>query len=411
VVQIYRKKWERQFFKSVWGYFRDWLVLSLPFKRLPRGLRRTLYGEDIHFAFLVHPRSYQDVFISAPFLKPIQFLFRKSRAFRFLYGLNPFVLNRVRTRQGLNGIVVGQFTVPEMMFRHRKQTLEVLRKSLKLVSKISCPGAVAGLGGWLPMVSKRGESLSGTAASLHLRVTNGHCGTLASIYMMVEKIAGIGGIPLSDLRLGIIGAGKMGGNVAKAFYGRTERLVLIDILGGNLSKIKRELEARGGTTRIETVLSDPSNPFALKKVLAECHLGICATSSLRNLLKLKDMPDGFVAIDDSRPEALPRDPRHEKLILEGGLLKIRGAEIDYDYGFGQDDNVFGCLGEAFLLALSKDGGLKPTLGDVDLHNFFKMLEFCKINEVEAGDFKSSDTYVTENEIRSAMERRGFAVLS
>jgi predicted amino acid dehydrogenase len=121
---------------------------------------------------------------------------------------------------------------------------------------------------------------------------------------------------------------------------------------------------------------------------------------------LRDIPNGFVAIDDSRPEALPRDPRHKRIILEGGLLKIKGVKLDYDYGFGQDENVFGCLGEAFVLALDQCKTLKPTVGDIDLENFHRVVDFCRKNCVSEGDLKSSDVLIMNDEIIDAFRQRG-----
>ena len=135
------------------------------------------------------------------------------------------------------------------------------------------------------------------------------------------------------------------------------------------------MKAERSLTKIDIVISKSENNARLRAALKESHIGVCATSTFRNLLKVRDMPDGFIAIDDSRPEALPRDPKNERIVLEGGLLKILGSKINYDYGFGQDDNVFGCLGEAFILALDQEKSLSPTLGDVELDNFFNVLNF------------------------------------
>jgi len=407
MVQIYRRKWQKGFFSSLLGYLRDSIVLFLPIKKLPSFFVKILYGEPIHFAFLVHPRAYQDIFISSPFLKPLQFLFRKKSAIGAFFGANPFVLNKVHSLQGINGLVVALMTMPELMFEKRKKAEKRLLAALKLISKIGGPGTVVGLGGWWPMVTQRGLSIKEHAEKMGLLVTNGHCGTLASIYLTIEKVARIGKLEKGDLCIAIIGVGKMGTNVARALNGRVKKMILIDINEANLKKIKRSLEGQNPKTLIDVIVSNPENMNALKEMLRDCHIGVCATSSLRNLLKLRDLPYGFIAIDDSRPEALPRDPKNERIVLEGGLLKICGATIDYDFGFGKDDNVFGCLGEAFLLALDRQQKLKPTLGDVDMENFFKVLDFCCANGVTAGDLKSSDVSIAEADIEAAFERRKY----
>ncbi|KKU18988.1 MAG: hypothetical protein UX30_C0021G0005 [Candidatus Saccharibacteria bacterium GW2011_GWA2_46_10] len=377
MVQIYRKKWQRSTLASLLGYCRDWLILTLPIKRVPPWLVKRLYGATFQFAFLVHPRAYQDVFISMPAFRIFKLFFRKKQGFKFFSNTNPFVLNTVRTQQDCNGCVIAQLTVPEIMF----------------------------LGGWFPMITKRGQLLDATARALGVRVTNGHCGTLTSIYMTIEKIAGISRIALNDMTIAVIGVGKMGANVARALNGKVKYLILIDINAIQLQKVKEDLSSADCSTEVSCVLFDVDSKSELKDILHRCHVGVCATSSYRNILKLRDLPTNFIGIDDSRPEALPRDPRKERIILEGGLLKISKAKIDYNYGFGEDDNVFGCLGEAFLLALDKHGLLMPTLGDVNRGNFFKMVAFCRENGVSEGDLKSSNISITDDDIRYAMDSK------
>lgn len=412
MVQIYHKKWQRGVPASLWGYLRDWFVLFLPVKRLPPFWVKLLYGaEPYQFAFLVHPRAYPDVFISMPVFKPLKFFLRREKGYKFFSDTTPFILNRVVTKQNINGYVIAQLTVPEIIFEERKHTLHMLKKSILLVSKICTPGAVVGLGAWYPMVTKRGELLQQYAEQLGIVITNGHCGTLASIFMSVERIAQVSGMPLDQMNIAVIGVGKMGANVARAFHGKAHRLMLIDINASSLTKIKVELERKNARTQIDCIVSAANNKGALKDILRQCHVGVCATSSYRNILKLRDLPENFIGIDDSRPEALPRDPKKERIVLEGGLLKIQGAQIDYNYGFGEDDNAFGCLGETFLLALDRQKTLKPTLGDVDMENFSNMLSFCKNNGVCQGDFKSSHFSISDDDIKIAIEAKRRRVTS
>lgn len=385
-------------------YLRDCIVLFIPVRKLPKFLVRLFYGQNIDFVFLVHARFYEDIYISSPFLKPLKLLMRKESAYRMFARMPSFVLNGIRTQQGKYGVVIAQMTVPEIMIRERKLSALAIARSLRLASKICVEGAVVGLGGWIPMITRAGLNLKTYSDQLGLKVTNGHCGTLASIYMMVQKLAEAGGIGLHDVTLAIVGAGKMGANVARAFNERVKRLIIVDINKRNLSELKRALH--GSKSVVDTILWHADDLKMAREVFKEANFGIFATSALRNVMKIRDLPPGFIAIDDSRPEALPRDPKNERIVLEGGLLKIKGAEIDYDYGFGFDDNVFGCLGEAFVVSLSSDGQIEPTLGQVDMENFERFVTFCEKNGVETGDFKSSDYYITEEDLKRAFAKRG-----
>ena len=282
MVQIYRKKWRRGIIGSLFGYIRDCIILVLPVRRLPRPLVKFLYGVNPKFAFFVHPRAYQDVFISTPFLRPLKLVLRKKIGYRLSAAMAPFVLNTVRTKQGVDGVVIAQLTVPELLFEQRQKSIKMLITALRLVSKISCSTAVVGLGGWFPMLTRRGASLEEHGKKLGLSVTNGHCGTLASIYMTVERISKVGGLNLSELTLAIIGVGKMGTNVAKAFNGKVKKIFLIDVIQNNLKKTEEDLRKNKSDTEIEIVLSDTKDPNCLRNALKESHVGICATSTFRN---------------------------------------------------------------------------------------------------------------------------------
>jgi predicted amino acid dehydrogenase len=404
MVQIYRNKWQRGLLISIWHYVRDFIVLTLPVKKLPYFWVKLLYGFQPHFAFFVHPRNYEDIYVGLPFLKFLKFLVRRKDAYKFFLLFPPFVVSSIRTNQNINGFVMAQLTVPEVMVQKRRETFQQLKRMLLLFSKLSHPHAVIGLGGWFPMITRRGAQLKESARKYNLSVTNGHCGTLGSIFMTVEKISSVAHLLLSQLNIAIIGVGKMGSNIARAFNGKVQGLILIDINRGHLMKLKESLERDQHMTKVE-ICHTYKQDVLVKNVLSRSHLGICATSTFRNIFKLRDLPPFYVAIDDSRPEALPRDPRNEKIILEGGLLKVNGAVVDYDYGFGEGDNVFGCLGEAFLLALDQCRTLKPTLGEVDMENFFNMVDFCRHHNVKEGDFKSSNFSISESMIRDAINQR------
>jgi predicted amino acid dehydrogenase len=407
MVQIYRRKWTRGVIGSLLGYLRDLVVQLIPMRRLPLVLMKLLYGcAHYRFAFFVHPRTYQDIFIASPFLNPLKFILRKMMGYKFFSHCHPFVLNRVTARNGFHGVVIAKSIVPELITSRRKYALRSLEGMLKFASKICVDNATVGLGGWYPMVTSRGSALKEPASKLNLIVTNGHCGTLASIYLTVIKILQIVNIQLSQACLGLIGVGKMGMNIARVFNGKVKMLVLLDINGATLKKAESDLgKSAKNKTVIVTVKVAENNMSAVKEALQETHIGICATSNLRSLLRLKDLPVGYVVIDDSRPEAIPRDPKLGKLILEGGLLNVDGINIDYDYGFGAGSDVFGCLGEAYVLALDGLQQLAPTLGEVDMTNFYKFISFCSVNNVNEGNLKSSEYLVTRDVIEDAFKKR------
>ena len=195
---------------------------------------------------------------------------------------------------------------------------------------------------------------------------------------------------MKDLQIGIIGVGKTGQNIARALDGRVGRLFLLDVNQKKLDAIVNKLQgSHSSSTIIESVCLSSKDESRSCVVLERAHVFVCATSNIRKLSIGSFLPKRSIIIDDSRHEAFfRRHPFSGRLVLEGGLLKILGVKIDYDFGFGVDENVFGCLAESYLLSLDRGKTLEPTLGSVKLDNFCKMLSFAREQRVEVGDFKS-----------------------
>lgn len=396
---IYREFWKRNTFLSLVTYLRDAIIQIIPFK-LPQFLRTSLYGPNIKFIFIVHPRRKEDVFIAAPFLGPLRKILPSKVCYKFVELLPASVLCTVKTNSGVNGIVVYKLTLPETMLAQKKKCLRDAYSFLRFASKISDEGTFVGLGGWWPIVTRRGQAVKHYAQKIGLRLTNGHTGTLSSMYMTIEKIALLAGALVKDLNILIIGAGKMGTNTIKAFEGKVAKITITDLNTNKLERVLNDFTRKSGSTIFKAV---PATEDAIQRALAESHVSICTTSNLRRIIKPDNLPKNTLVIDDSRPEAFPRvySEKNRIAVLEGGLMKIPGASCDYDFGFGKSDNFFGCLAETFILALdsSKDNLLKETIGDVDKSNFWAMLNFCKKESILLGDFKSSDINVDSEVIR------------
>lgn len=383
----------------MFGYFRDVLINLLPFKELPHFLTKSIYGFKPDFIFLIHPRRIEDIFIAKPFLHFISrvvppFIFRKITSFSPAY-----VVGKVETKEGLRGFIVTNGITPEYMIGNKRVTLYCVKRILNFIKKISNKNCYVGLGAWWPIVTRRGLVFK-KYADENTCITNGHCGTLISIFLSLKKIARIWNMDMGKLDIVIIGSGKMGSTVAKALLGRVKKISLLDKNKVKLINTKRLLEKYGKSTIIETHGVTPDTN--IKDILSMHHLGVCSTSNINPILKEFEIPDHFIMLDDSRPEAIFRLSGEESgVVLEGGLIKIKGVKVDYDFGFGLDENVFGCLAEAIILALDREKRLLPSIGDVDFDNFHRMLEFCSERDIKEGDFKIGNINVPEEKIRNA----------
>lgn len=389
-------------------FLRDYFVFILPLKRLPRVLVKLFYGVNPEFIFFVHARRREDIYIARPFLVLFRRVWGRKRFLRIIKYFPPFVLDTIRVRQNgktIEGLVVTSKFLPEILLQNNKESLKESFRGLFFVTKICSEGTVMGLGGLWPMVTRRGLALTKHAEQRGIKITNGHCGTLVSLYLTIEKLASISDIPFDGLKVAILGAGKMGTNLARALYGKVATLTLVDINDVRLNRVEENLKSVTSKTDIQR-FNNREDVGGITKVLESNHITVSTTSNLTRILRPEQIPKDSIIIDDSRPEGIPREISSQgAIVLEGGLMKIQNIEQYYDFGFGVDENVFGCLAESFMLVADKTQKISPTLGEVDFTNFNNMLSICNRLGVSVGDFKCRDEYVSEKKLISMLNNK------
>ena len=159
----------------------------------------------------------------------------------------------IRTPQNINGFVISSFSLPEIFLKQRKMALREAVRGLYFGSKIVPKGAIFGLGALWPMVTRRGLSLKHFAQARDIVITNGHCGTLISLFLSIRKIADISGMRLEDLKIAILGVGKMGENLARILYGKVATISLVDINEMRLSLVEEKLKKTMSETDIQNI--------------------------------------------------------------------------------------------------------------------------------------------------------------
>ncbi|MBI5144795.1 MAG: hypothetical protein HZA27_01255 [Candidatus Omnitrophica bacterium] len=399
-----RKTWQRGPVTSFLFLLRDAIIFLLPIKRLPRFIVKALLGINPEFIFFVHARRSEDIYVALPFLVPIRRFLGRTLFLKILHTFPPFVLDTIRTESGIDGLVITSIFLSETLLNDRRFALKEGVKGLFFGSKLAPKKAIFGLGGLWPMVTRRGLALEHYAKSRDIKVTNGHCGTLVSLVLTIKELAKLSDIAFEEMKIAILGAGRMGTNLARVLYGKVAAITLIDINETRLNKVEEKLREMLSGTDIQKY-TNRNDTGEIKEIFATNHIGVCTTSNIRRVLKPEQIPGNTIIIDDSRPEGIPRQLSHDRIVLEGGLMKIKGIKQKYDFGFGIGENVFGCLAECFLLAADKDKILKPTLGEVDFDNFEKMISVYGQLGVSIGDFKCQDKIINKEKLISILKSK------
>ena len=320
-----------------------------------------------------------------------------------------YVVARVKTKEGLEGIFVSTSLSPKELFGQRRRMLNHVARILSFIRKITSGRVYVGLAAWWPMVTDNGLALKRfLREDDRLVITNGHTSTLASIVLSVEKLCRLVKLPTKELKLLVIGVGKMGGVVAEAFYGKVSLLGLVDQNPIRLERFEARLKEKIPASMTEKlVVSETDFSSRVVPALAKYHMAVCTTSNIGYVIRNSEILKDCIILDDARPEAFPRIVNTDRnvAVLEGGLIRIKGIKMDADFGFGREENVFGCLAEAFILNLDRLQTLKPTLGEVDLDNFWKFLEFCRTHGIGEGEFKSGHSKVEEATLKKMLEAK------
>lgn len=408
-MQYYKEKKRLvPWFASLVCYLRDCVISCIPIRHLPKFIIKALYGVNPDFVFFVHARRREDIYIALPFLVPLRKLLGRKSFSKFVHHLPPFVLDKITVNQNnrkIEGMVVTSIYLPETMLQNNKKSLRQSILGLNYISKISQKNTVVGLGGLWPMITRRGLALTKYGNERSLKLTNGHCGTLASLFLTIQKLSTISEIPMNDIKVVILGAGKMGTNLARALYGKVAAITLVDVNEKRLNIVEEKL--KNVTTKTDIYkFNNKDDTGGISEILENNHITVSTTSNLTRILRPEQIPKGSIIIDDSRPESIPREiNKTGSVVLEGGLLKINGLKQNYDFGFGVDDNVFGCLAESFILAADKGANIEPTLGDVNFDNFEKMLKNMRNLGVNVGDFKTCDTKIPDGQLAQLLKKK------
>lgn len=376
---------------SLFSALRDAFIARLPLKKLSEKWSRRFYGNSISFVFLTHPRDEKEILRVFPFSRILKRILPAKLFYKILSLCPAYIVARLKSPEGYHGAFVSTPLLPEELFADRNRTLRNAGRILDFIKKISTERVYIGLAAWWPIVTNGGAALTRYIdVKDNIIITNGHCATLASLILSTEKILATARRPLSRSKILIIGAGKMGGAVAAYFKDKVSSISLVDQNLQRLERIKREISAQETGSEIE-LIEVTKEDFAERVVpaLKKTHITICTTSNIGYVLEESTLIKDCVVLDDARPEAFKRiiDREQRVAVLEGGLMKVPGMVCSMDFGFGERDNIFGCLAEAYLLRLDGMKSLKPTLGEVEMANLHELIRVCQTHGITHGDFK------------------------
>ncbi len=310
------------------------------------------------FAFLVHPRSFNDVFKKFPVFKylPKWMLVLIERYFP------PVIVSRVTGLSDIHGNdVVGYIiSIPMTARRMLKERGRAVRQIRIATLFARFLGAnIVGLGALTSSLTHGGKKLLDID---NITITTGHAYTGFNVTKNIFQIREQYDISLHESIVGIVGAaGSIGGISAKILArAGVKKLILID-LERKLGKVKSLVRSINSSKSIKILTS------ADLMMLRDCHFIITATNAPGALVKSEHVSSGTIIVDDAQPSDIdiPVFERDDVAVLEAGAVHTPGIRSNFDIGLQNKEENYCCMAEVLILAFQNYEG-DSMVGQVTL---------------------------------------------
>lgn len=294
------------------------------------------------YVFLVHPRSFDDIYRKYPDFRTLPERFLEKLMFDW-----PCVtlaeMNGVKSKEGkpLNGLLMSVSFTPSMM---RKKPKLFKEKIAEAVREASLTGAkIIGLGGLIPSFTKYGTTLKKFANGSGL--TTGHSYAAYTITNYVEQV-----LNFENSRrpvVAILGAaGSTGSLTVERIIERNIRakLLLLDV-----PKKAKRLDA--STERYREKCRSPIDISVDLSSLKLADVIVVVTNAEEAIIRPEHVTHGAVIIDDTQPRNTSEGLLKEATVIDV-LSHVPGLKHNFDLGLikEQPDITFTCLAETIILA-------------------------------------------------------------
>lgn len=307
------------------------------------------------YAFLVHPRGLEDVYVKYPFLKVLP-RFLVHFILRHLWPVRVAPIRGLVNQEGVpvHGVVIACPGTARQLMQDREYARRIIIRAAKLAKQY---GATAvGLGALTASLSRGGLDVK---EAVNLTVVNGRLYTVYNVCSLAERAVEALGSNLRQASVGIVGAaGSIGGGCAQYLAAQGVRsFTLVDMAQKRpfLEDVRNLI--RNIVPDAKVSITDDLMSLRASDVI------VTATSHPDALLRREHVQPGTVIVDDAQPtdveRALFTDP--EVLVLEGGAVHSTHIHIPFDFGLKHQNDIFSCLAE-LLLVVHQGALIQPILG-------------------------------------------------
>ena len=265
------------------------------------------------------------------------------------------------------------------------------KKISECISKAEELGAgIVGLGAFTSVVGDGGITVENNA---NIAVTTGNSYTISTAVDGSMKAACLMGIEPTNAEVAIVGAtGSIGRTCAMIYDGKCKK---INLIGRNINTL-------GDVAKLITK-SEVCTIDDVKNGISNADIIVTVSSAVDAIIMPHYIKSGAVVCDVARPRDVSisvAKERNDVLIIEGGVVKVPGENMDFHFNFGfPPQTAYACMSETIMLALEKRYE-SFTLGkEISIDKVREIKEISEKHGFELAGFRSFEKALTEEEIQ------------
>ena len=411
------------------------------------------------YAFLIHPLDLENY---REFDKSLKAFSQKELSLltsRWNNMVDPFVVSKTKIKSPTGAQAYGEFialprTTKELLDMPKKESLNMVKEAMELSRKRGAK--IVGLGAYTAVVTMGGLYVRNE----NIPITTGNSYTVVAAVDAVNKALRQLNVSPESSTAAIVGAtGSIGNGASKLISQSISRLILIGNPNNKKSSRKRLFRIAGEiyqyladllenevqfekntigyklsqrndvpapdaslnefvefAKRIENNNSPIIITTSIEKMLPEADVTICATNTIKTLIKPKHLKHGAVVCDISRPKNVSETidkQRPDVLVIDGGVIEVPGRpDLGWDFGF-EKGLVYACMAETMMLALEHHyENISIGSSGVNLENILYTRKIAQKHGFKLADLRSFDRPLSKekwNKIINARERKEISV--
>ena len=337
--------------------------------------------KEFRFAFLIHPRGFEDIYVKYPIARYIpKWLLRK-----ILLMTGPLVVGKIyglKTNDGeeVKGEIIAIPMTGRDMMKDRKKASREVERGVKLASNRG--NRIIGLGSLTSVVVSGGVDMVGKYKT---KITNGNALTVFMAFEGIRTICQKKDIDMSKAKFAIIGAtGSIGSGISKLLIrdGGVQNAILIGRTPEHLQKAKAEFIRLNPNLSIE--VSDNLTQ------VADVDVVVVATSAEGTILTSEKLKKNAIIYDVTQPQNVSKSislERPDVVVVDGAISKLpEGVGYTTKMGLSKGE-AFSCMAETMILAKEKYKD-DFSVGHVSLENVDTIARLARENGFKRAPLRS-----------------------